>query len=147
MHELDFDGVFKFSNPTEEDFVFLWNNKEYVFPAGNTVPMIIANETLENIQEIRKKAAYKLAVREWYKGSTYIKMSKMGNGLPPTFDEKVLEPLIEQCLNPLPIAKMVVKEGKKSEVRTRGSKAITDSTNLNQEFKDEPIESIGAQPS
>ena len=63
----DFDGVFRFTNWTEEDFKHLWNNIEYTFKAGTTSPMIIANETLENIQEIRKRFAYDLAVREFYK--------------------------------------------------------------------------------
>jgi hypothetical protein len=148
MYETDFDGVFKFTNATTEDFVFFWNNKEYLFPAGTCCPMIIANESLENIQEIRKKAAYKLATREFYKGKQYKSMSKMGNGLPPIFDEKVLEPWIDECLKPLPMAKAVVKEGKREKVSFRGSKAISDKENPNFVFKDEsedPV-AVGAMP-
>ena len=144
----DFDGVFRLTNPTDEDFTFLWNNKEYVFAAGKTSPMIIANETLENIQEIRKKAAFKLAVREFHKGKDYTKMSKMGAGLPPTFDEKVLEPMINQCLTPLPEARATVKQGKPifDEKRLKGSKAVSGSDNLNASFKDEEIIEKGVMP-
>ncbi len=147
QYKNDFDGVFRFTNATKEDFIALWNNKEYSFPAGKTVPLIIPDETLENIQEIRKKFAYKLAVREFYNGTQYAKMAKMGNGLPPTFDEKILEPMIEQCLTPLPMEKLVVKEGKKDDERKyRASKAVPKSGNLNEIFKDAPIEERGAMP-
>ena len=30
----DFDGVFRFTNATDTDFTFLWNNVEYKFKAG-----------------------------------------------------------------------------------------------------------------
>lgn len=138
----DFDGVFRFTNATDEDFVFFWNNREYAYPAGKTVPMIILGEPLENIQEIRKKAAYKLATREFYKGKDYLRMSRQGNGMPPLFDEKILEPMIEQCLKPLPIAKATMKEGKKdSEKNYKGSRAISDKDNPNFVFRDEvPVE-------
>lgn len=141
----EFDGVFRFSNNSDEDFTALWNNKEYTFPAHTRSPMIIPNESLENIQEIRKKWAYKWAQREWFKGAQYDKMSKMGNGLPPTMQEKDLEPLIQMCLEPLPISKASVKEGKSQEVKTRASKAVGANENLSEAFKDAPIEAIGAQ--
>ena len=143
----DFDGVFRFTNVTDEDFKAFWNNKEYTFPAGRTVPLIIANETLENIQEIRKKFAYQLATREFYKGKEYLKMSKQGNGLPPLFNEKILEPMIEQCLKPLPMAKATVKEGKKdSEKNYKGSKAISEKDNPNFIFKDDEPRELGKMP-
>lgn len=147
MYENDFDGVFKFTNVTDEDFVALWNNKEYKFPSGTCCPLIIPDETLENIQEIRKKFAYKLAVREFYKSKTYKGMSKMGNGLPPTFDEKILEPMIESCLKPLPMAKATVKQGKKQDEREfKGSKAISEKDNPNFVFKDEAVVEKGKMP-
>lgn len=136
--EYDFDGVFRFTNATDEDFTALWNNKEYTFEAKSCSPLVIADETLENIQEIRKRFAYRLATREFYKGKEYIKMSKMGGGLPPTFDDKILEPWIEECLKPLPIVKARVKEkSKDSERNYRGSKAVTDKDNLNYVFREE----------
>lgn len=141
----EFDGVFRFTNATEEDFKVLWNNKEYTFIAGTSSPMIIPNETLENIQEIRKRFAYKLAVREFHKSKEYRTMSKMGDGLPPTYDDKILEPWINQCLNPLPISKVEVKElPRKGESKIKGgSKAMTDKDNPNFVFKDEPITELG----
>lgn len=136
----EFDGVFRFTNPTDEDFVVLWNNKEYLFPAQSTCPMIIANESLENIQEIRKKFAYKLAVREFYKGKEYGKLSKLGGANPSTFDEKVLEPVIEMCLKPLPQASVKVKELPKEKRTMKGSKAVGGNTNLNKEFEEDTRE-------
>lgn len=148
MTETDFDGVFRFTNWTDEDFTALWNNKEYVFPKGTCCPLIIPDETLENIQEIRKKMAYKVAVREFYKGKEYGRMKKMGGGLPPTFDEKVLEPMIEQCLKPLPMARATVRQGKKrdDDRNYKSSKAITDKDNPNFVFKDDVPEEKGKMP-
>ena len=74
----DFDGVFRFTNTTDEDFVTLWNNKEYTYPAGKTVPMIISGEPLENIQQIRKYFAKRLAEREFFAGKEF---NKMKNGV------------------------------------------------------------------
>lgn len=123
-HE-DFSGVFMFTNPTKTERRRLWNNKEYVFPAESTVPLIIPTETLENIQEIRKRFAKDMALERLYEGETvyardgktvvfqYKKAKEMGNGLPPTFDEKILEPMIEECLKPLEIKRAEIKEGKK----------------------------------
>lgn len=145
----EFDGVFRFTNATKEDFVALWNNKEYVFPAGTCCPMIIPDETLENIQEIRKKFAYKLAVREFYNSKEYTRLSKMGRGLPPTFDDKVLQPWIDQCLSPLPIAKAKVREGKKDDERNyKGSKALSRDDDPNYLFRKESDEArpLGAMP-
>jgi hypothetical protein len=143
----EFDGVFRFTNATEEDFKVLWNNKEYVFPAGTSCPMIIANESLENIQEIRKKFAYKLAVREFYKGKVYHDMSKMGGGLPPTFDDKLLQPWIDQCLVPLPRAQAKVTElPKDNERKFKGSKAIDKDKSANVQFDDSKPELVGQMP-
>ncbi len=71
----------------------------------------------------------------------------MGNGLPPTFDDKVLEPMIESCLKPLPMGKAKVKEGKKMDERSfKGSKAIGKKENLSYAFKDDPIVEKGEMP-
>jgi hypothetical protein len=143
----EFDGVFRFTNATDEDFTVLWNNKEYLYPAGTSCPMIISNESLENIQEIRKKFAYKLASREFYKSKEYIRMSKMGGGLPPTFDDKLLQPWIDQCLSPLPKAQAKVKDIPRTSDKTfKGSKAISDKDNPNYVFKDDVPEEMGKMP-
>lgn len=138
LMSLDFDGVFRFTNDSDEDFITLWNNKEYTFPAHKTVKLVIPDESLENIQEIRKKFAYRWAVREFYKSKEYIKMSKMGNGLPPTYAEKILEPDIQKCLTPLPEVAIKVKQGKKDDgSQYKGSKALSEKDNPNYVFRDE----------
>lgn len=134
----EFTGVFYFTNPTDKERTYLWNNKEYTFPAKSTVPLIIPSEPLENIQEIRKRFAFRMAEERWYESEEYAKMSKMGNGLPPTRDDKVLEPMIEECLKPLPITRAVVKEGKKDDGRNyKASKAISEKDNPNYVFAEE----------
>lgn len=133
----DFDGVFKFTNPTTEDYKHLWNNIEYTFPAMSTSPMIIPNETLENIQEIRKRFAYDLAVKRFYGGKEYHRLNKMGNGIPPTFDEKLLQPMIDECLKPLPVVKAIVRKIEKPVVKAKVSKAVGINANLTNEFKDD----------
>lgn len=116
----EFSGVFYFTNPTSQERKYLWNNREYVFPAESTVPLIIATETLENIQEIRKRFAYRMAEERFYEGevtpsgANYMKMKEMGGGLPPTFNEKILEPFIEECLKPLPIKRAKITTAKNS---------------------------------
>lgn len=153
QYQNNFDGVFRFTNATDEDFKALWNNKEYIMPAGKTTPMIIGGETLENIQEIRKRFAYQLATREFYRGkikdmagNTYSKLAKMGNGLPPVFDDKILEPMIESCLKPLPEVKMTVKDVVKKQAKFKASKAISDKSNPNFEFKDDVAPELGKMP-
>lgn len=147
--DTDFDGVFRFSNNSDEDFTVLWNNREYTFPAHTRSPIIIPNESLENIQEIRKRWAYKWAEREWYKGDKYNQMKEMGGGRPPVRNEKDLEPLIQMCLDPLPIAKAEVKERPKENLRLKGSKAVGPNENLNKAFEEETREEnlvkVGAQ--
>ncbi len=124
----EFDGVFRFSNSSDEDFEFLWNNKEYIFPAHSRCPMVIANETSENIQEIRKKAAYKFAQRELLKSKKYHDIEKVASKhvSPATYDENILDEYIKQCLSPLPIAsaKSVAKKVNKPKFIDEGTAVI-----------------------
>lgn len=134
----EFNGVFYFTNPTDEEFVHLWNNKEYTFPPQSTVPLVIMGEPLENVQEIRKRFAYDLAVKRFYASKEYVKLSKQGNGIPPTFDEKLLEPMIEECLKPLPLKKATMKEGKKSKDSDyKSTKALSEKDNPAYIFREE----------
>lgn len=134
----EFAGTFYFTNPTDKERKYLWNNKEYTFPAQSTVPLVIMGEPLENIQEIRKRFAYRMAEERWYESKEYEKMSKMGNGLPPTRDDKVLEPMIEECLKPLPIKRSSVKEGKKDDDRQyKSTKALKGNEDPNLIFREE----------
>lgn len=133
----EFGGVFYFTNPTKQERKYLWNNKEYVFPPESTVPLVIMGEPLENIQEIRKRFAFRMAEERFYESKEYAKMAKQGNGIPPTFDPKILEPMIEECLKPLPIAKAKVKEAKKDNQRYKSSKAIGENDNPAYVFREE----------
>ena len=135
--ENDFDGVFRFSNNSDEDFKVLWNNKEYTFPAKTRSPIIIPNESAENIQEIRKRWAFKWAEREWFKGDDYQRMSKMGAGLPPTRDDKTLEPLIQMCLEPLVESRAQVQDVPKRKETYKASKAVSEGGNLQEAFREE----------
>ncbi len=161
MHNEDneFSGVFMFTNPTKTERRFLWNNKEYIFPAEATVPLIIPTETLENIQEIRKRFAKAMAQERLYEGEPvlnrdgkivfeYHKAMEMGKGLPPTFDEKILEPFIEECLKPLPIKRIEVKEGKKldDERKYKATKAGFQGSPSELFTEDENRESVGLMP-
>lgn len=140
---VEFDGVFRFTNPTDKDRTYLWNNKEYTFPAKSTVPLVIMGEPLENIQEIRKRFAYRMAEERFYEnekpsiGDSYDKLKKMGNGLPPTFNPEILEPWIEECLKPLPIGRAIVKDGKKDKTKYKSTKAIGPNDNPNYVFAEE----------
>lgn len=137
-HFEDFDGVFRFTNWTDKDRTFLWNNKEYTFPKQSTVPLIILNEPLENIQEIRKRFAYRLAEEVFYESKEYQRLSKMGNGLPPTFNTNILESDIEKCLLPLEVARATVKQGKAQDDRQfKATKALKDSEDPNLLFREE----------
>ena len=145
-----FEGVFYFTNATDEDFVTLWNNKEYTFPKKKTVPMIIANEPLENIQQIRKYFAKRLAEREFFKSKDFTK-SKNGivnagsgsNMVASSYDERLLQPWIDECLEELPRAKPIIRnlpEEKLNVVAKAIGSGTKDnpypSTDLNAEFKE-----------
>lgn len=115
----DFDGVFRFSNPSEEDFLGTWNSKEYLFPAQTTTPMVIPEHSPLEIQHIRKKFAKDLAEREFYKSKSYKVMQgqegKSGNRTlnsihqAATYSLTDLEPYIQACLKPLTASTMTVK--------------------------------------
>ena len=106
MDTQEFDGVFKFTNASTEDFTVMWNSKEYLFPATSTCPLIMPEHTLEEVQAIRKKFAYKYAQREFAKSKIGVGIEKEASKHlnPATYDEKLLQPYIDQCLSPLPIA-------------------------------------------
>lgn len=112
----NFDGIFRFSNPSDEDFVGEWNRKEYLFPARSTVPMVMPEHSPVEIQNIRKRFAKKLAEREFYKSAKYKEMqgqegtpgnrtmNSIHQAITYTLDD--LAPYIQQCLQPLPEAKL-----------------------------------------
>lgn len=157
----DFTGVFYFTNPTKQERTYLWNNKEYTFPPESTVPLIIPTETLENIQEIRKRFAFRMAEERLFEGEQvkdkngttifeYKKAKEMGGGLPPTFDHKILEPMIEECLKPLPVKRTMPKEGKKldDDKNYKATKAVGKNEDLNAVFREETANApvLGVMP-
>lgn len=115
----DFDGTFKFTNDSDEDFVGVWGSKEYIFPANTTAPMVIPEHSPLEIQNIRKKFAKDWAEREWFKSKGYKNFQgqegKPGNRTFNSIHQAAaytlqdLEPYIQRCLKPLPIAKASVK--------------------------------------
>ncbi len=114
---VDFDGTFKFTNWSDEEFVGVWGKKQYHFPAISTSPMIMAEYSPLEVQHIRKKFAKDLAEREFFKSQkykdTYVSQEKNPDGTPRlnsihqagTYSLETLTPFIQKCLEPLPIVK------------------------------------------
>lgn len=114
-----FDGTFRFTNATDEDFVGKWGGREYLYPAQKTTPMVIYDATPLETQNIRKKFAKDLAEREFFKSKKYevyrlregerddmgmIKPRGQGMSHAGSYNEDDLQQYIQQCLTPLPTA-------------------------------------------
>lgn len=156
----DFDGIFRFTNATDEDFTTLWNNKEYTYPAMKTVPMVIANSTLEEIQQIRKYFAKRLAEREFLKSKGFAKIKNGvksdgtvgGTLISSSYNESVLQEWIDECLKPLEIAHAKVNPLPPQKLNT-AAKAIGSGSkdsdfptvDLNETFKDSNAELLAKQ--
>ena len=125
----EFDGTFKFTNPSDEDFKGVWGGQEYLFPAKKTVPMIIAEYSPLEIQHIRKKFAKDLAEREFYKSQEY-KVKKDQEGTPGnrtmsgihqatayTLDE--LTPYIQACLQPMELSRLTSRPVEKVSIESK----------------------------
>ncbi len=108
----DFDGVFKFTNWSEEEFVGVWGNKKYHFAALATSPMVMPEHSPLEIQHIRKKFAKDLAEREFYKSERYqffmkqerntdgtARLNSIHQSVAYTIDD--LKDGIQRCLKPL----------------------------------------------
>lgn len=100
-----FDGVFRFTNPSDEDYYGTWNKVQYYFPKKKTVPLIVPNETLESVQHIMKKFALELSTREFHKAEKFKNMERLtppGSGLVPApYSDMELKEYADQCLIPL----------------------------------------------
>lgn len=129
----DFDGVFRFTNWTDEDFSGRWNGKAYTYPAQKRSPMIIPEESPLGIQQIRKKFAKELAEREFFKskkGQGLLAQERNSDGTPRfnsihmagTYSETDLAPYIQRCLEPLPVGNAEVTELPKNDVESRLSR-------------------------
>lgn len=130
---VDFDGTFRFTNWSDEDFVGKWNSKEYRFPAHTTSPIIIHDQTPLEIQSIRKKFAKDLAVREYEKGADFDKLKaqeRNSDGSPRlnsihmagTYSIESLTPYIQRCLEPLKVVQAEVSDSPKFNLEDRLSK-------------------------
>ena len=152
------DGIFYFTNPglfktrqkdgsESEDFTVLWNNREYIFEAKTTVPLVIANSTPEEIQHIRKVFAKKYAQAWFHQSPRYKKMVKDGQNMPATYDEDTeYGEVIQQCLTPLPKGKLETKELPRANDNSyKGTKAIGKNADLNAVFADYSIPELGTQ--
>lgn len=118
----DFDGTFRFTNWTDEEFVGKWGSKEYHFPPNSTSPILMPNQTPLEIQSIRKKFAKDLAEREFFKSQKYGKLINQernpdGSARLPgihgagTYSLDDLVPMIQKCLEPLPSTQAKVVQG------------------------------------
>jgi hypothetical protein len=105
----DFDGVFRFTNWTDRDFTAKWDNVEYTFPALKSTPMVMPFTPLE-IQNIRKKFARELGVREFYHTDKFKGMDNVPpGGIPALYTDSDIAPFTQKCLEPLPLARAEVK--------------------------------------
>ncbi len=106
----DFDGVFRFTNFTNEIFKAKWGGVEYSFPPEKTTPLIIPSATPEEVQHIRKKFARELAILEFYKTPKFVSMNAhTPGGVSAMYTDSDLAPFIQRCLEPLPIAQATLK--------------------------------------
>lgn len=106
----DFDGVFRFTNFTKEEFKAKWGGVEYTFPPEKRIPLIIGNATPQEIQTIRKKFAKELAIKVFYKTPKFESMNAhVPGGTPALYTDNDLAPLIQRCLEPLPAGRAETK--------------------------------------
>lgn len=122
----DFDGSFRFTNFSDDDFIGVWNSQEYLFPAKKTVKMNMPEFSALQIQQIRKHFAKKLAEREFQKSKDFKMLTsaegKMGNRTLNSFhqansyDENMLAPLIQMCLKPLEEATLTAKRAARPKI-------------------------------
>lgn len=111
----NWNGQFPFTNDSDEDFVFTWGKKSYLFPARRTVDMMKMNfnSTPLEVQQIRKFAAKSWAEREFFKSDSakkmesvekdaqgYARLNSFQNA--QVYSENDLKSGIQRCLTPLP---------------------------------------------
>lgn len=127
----DFNGVFEFTNWTDEEFIGKWGGKEYRFPPQSRSPMLIPEHSPIEVQNIRKKFAKDLAEREFFKTPKYevlrlregvkdelgmVQPRAQGMSHAGQYTLVDLVPFIQKCLEPLPIKKATVTVAPKPNV-------------------------------
>jgi len=144
-----FDGVFRFTNFTDEDFTTLWNSVEYTFPAMSTVPLVISGESPENTQTIRKIFAKRLAQREFFKSSRYAELNGLTakSGVPPLVNEDVeYAQFIQKCLEPLAPATVKAKKLPKIEASvSEHTKVVGEKDSLKAGSTDESFSTLASE--
>lgn len=156
----NFDGIVRFTNWSDEDFVGRYNSKDYEFKANTTSPLFNVDLTgpdgmlklaspLELIN-ITKKFALDLAIREWGKSQWYkdnLKRERNADGSPrgqglqgaATYSIDQLAPLIQKGLYRYTESKVKVEtvtrpklEEKlsKNEKGKQNSKAVEDGASM-----------------
>ncbi len=106
---VDFDGVFRFTNWTNQEFKSKWDSVEYTFPANSTIPLIIPSASPIEIQSIRKKFAKELAIEVFHNSDKFKTLNDPEKGMRQYNEDSVLKEYIQKCLEPLPIAKATLK--------------------------------------
>lgn len=112
----NWDGRFMFANDSDEDFIFKWGKRNYLFPAKQRVDLMkmAFNSTPLEVQQIRKIAAKQYG--EWmYFKSDDMKQSEALEKDPQTgyprltsfhsarsYTESDLVPYIQACLKDYP---------------------------------------------
>lgn len=125
----NFDGTFRFTNWTDEEFVGKWGGKEYHFAALSTAPMIMPEFTPLEVQYIRKKFAKDLAEREYFNSKGYKNLRKQevnsdgtarlnSMNQAGTYSLNELSPFIQKALEPLEISKILVTKSEKASLES-----------------------------
>lgn len=123
----DFDGQFRFTNWTDEDFTAKWDNVEYTFPALKMTPMTIMSATPLEIQNIRKKFARELAVKEFYKTKKFKGMDDKKHGQNPAiYTDSDIAPYVQKCLEPLEIGKLTARASERKVPRLSEDTRVLD---------------------
>lgn len=148
----NFNGVFYFTNWSDEDFAGKWGGKEYWYPAGKTSPMIIPEHSPIEIQNIRKKFAKDLAEREFFRTKSYEGLRSQ-EGTPnnrtmsgihqaATYSIETLTPFIQRALEPLPIESAKVTRQSRVELVEKLSTNEDGELNSSVVNKDKDLESL-----
>lgn len=140
------EKLFPFTNYTDADFTTMWDSIEYVFPAKTTVSLtgLIPNVSLEQIQNIRKMFAKKLATLVFYGSKEFSRIDvtreeSVAGHIPGNYVEADLQSFIAKCLEPLPVKGIKGKDAKSNvekllSVDSKGkrvSKVVGETTDLN----------------
>lgn len=149
----NFDGLVRFTNWSDEEFVARYNSKEYALPANSTVVLspLMPDRSPVDLLNICKKFALDLAIREWGKSQWYkdnLKRERNQDGSPrgygmsgaATYSIEQLAPLIEKGLYVYPVGKAKISESLRPKLEDKlsrdtegrlNSKAVKNNTGLN----------------